>query len=77
MVTVRGFVTSITSENETVDLQKIEPGQEFELNFNIDTFKNIGQGLVSLTGQLEYDTNILEKISITGQNELQQVVDME
>ena len=68
VVTVRGFVTSITSENETVDLQKIEPGQEFELNFNIDTFKNIGQGLVSLTGQLEYDTNILEKISITGQN---------
>ncbi len=68
VVTVRGFVTSITSENETIDLQKIEPGQEFELNFNIDTFKNIGQGLVSLTGQLEYDTNILEKISITGQN---------
>ena len=67
-VTVRGFVTSITSTDETVDIQKIEPGQEFELNFNIDTFKNIGKGLVSLTGQLEYDSNILEKISITEQN---------
>lgn len=67
-VTVRGFVTSITSANESVDIQKIEPGQEFELNFNIDNFKNIGKGLISLTGQLEYDTNILEKISITGQN---------
>ena len=68
VVTIRGFITSVTSANETVDMQKIEPGQEFELNFNIDTFKNIGKGLVSLTGQLEYDSSILEKISITGQN---------
>ena len=67
-VTVRGFATSITSANETVDIHKIEPGEEFELNFNIDNFKNIGKGLISLTGQLEYDTNILEKISITGKN---------
>lgn len=68
VVTVRGFVTSITSADETVDIQKIEPGQEFELNFNIDMFKNIGQGLISLAGQLEYDSDILEKISITEQN---------
>ena len=68
VVTVRGFVTSITSTDETVDIQKVEPGQEFELNFNIDMFKNIGQGLISLAGQLEYDSDILEKISITGQN---------
>ncbi len=68
MVTMRGFVTSITSANETVDIQKIKPGQEFELNFNIDTLKNIGKGLVSLTGQLEYDANVLERISMTEQN---------
>ena len=68
VVTVRGFVTSITSTDETVDIQKVEPGQEFELNFNIDMFKNIGQGLISLAGQLEYDSDILEKISITEQN---------
>ncbi len=68
VVDIRGFVTSITSANEAQDIQKIEPGQEFELNFNIDSFNNIGQGLVSLTGQLEYDSNVLERISITQQN---------
>ena len=67
-VSIRGFITTITSVDETIDMGKIEPGQEFELNFNIDTFKNIGKGLISLTGQLEYDSNILEKIDITGQN---------
>ncbi len=35
------------------------------MNFNIDIFKNIGKGLISLTGQLEYNANVLERVSIT------------
>lgn len=67
-VTVRGFGISIVSKDETVDLEKLEPGTEFEVNVNIDNMTNIGKGIISLTGQLEYDTNILERISVTGAN---------
>ncbi len=67
-VTIRGFAATITSTNENVDIQKLEPGSEFEVSVNINNFVNIQEGLISLAGQLEYDTNILEKVSITGQN---------
>ncbi len=67
-VTVRGFGISIVSADETVDLSKLEPGTEFEVNFNIDNVKNLGKGIISLTGQLEYNKDILDRISITGKN---------
>ncbi|MCI8384066.1 MAG: hypothetical protein HFJ33_04290, partial [Clostridia bacterium] len=67
-VSVRGFGISIVSADETVDLSKLEPGTEFDVNINIDNIKNIGKGIISLTGQLEYNKNILDRISITGKN---------
>lgn len=67
-VTVRGFGISIESADQTVDLQKLEPGTEFEVNVNINNMKNIGKGILSLTGQLEYNKELLERISITGKN---------
>lgn len=59
---------SITGVEETVDLQKLEPGTEFEVSVNIANLSNIGKGIISLTGQLEYDANLLERKSITGKN---------
>ena len=67
-VTVRGFELSMVSTNSTVDLQKLEPGTEFDVNININNLKNVGKGLISLTGQFEYDSNILERKSITPKN---------
>lgn len=67
-VTVRGFGLSMVSTNSAVDLQKLEPGKEFEINVNIDNLKNVGKGLISLTGQLEYDSNLLERKDITVKN---------
>ncbi len=67
-VSVRGFGVSIVSTDEAVDLSKLEPGTEFEVNVNIDNVNNLGKGIISLTGQLEYNKNILDRISITGKN---------
>lgn len=63
--TERSFAVSIVSVNPN---KRIEPGTEFEVNVNVNNFRNIGKGIISLTGQLEYDKNILERISITGKN---------
>lgn len=65
---VPSFETSIEKVNASQET--IEPGEEFEVNMKIDDFQNIEQGLISLGGQLEYDTNVLEKVEIT-QNESQ------
>jgi len=65
---VRGFDATIESTDKNVNLQELEPGDEFEVSLNINNFSNIGNGLVSLMGQLEYNADILERISITGQN---------
>ncbi len=61
VVTTTGFETSI----EKVSDKTIYPGDEFEVDVNIGNFSNIEKGLISLGGQLEYDTNILERIDIT------------
>lgn len=58
------FSTSIIKSEEKV----IYPGDEFSVNVNIHNLKNIDKGLIALGGQLEYDTNVLERIDITGQN---------
>ncbi len=65
---VRGFDATIKATDKNVNLQKLEPGDEFEVSLAINNFNNIGNGLVSLMGQLEYNADILERISITGQN---------
>ena len=58
-VTVRGFELSMVSTNSTVDLH---------VNININNLKNVGKGLISLTGQFEYDSNLLERKAITPKN---------
>ncbi len=57
-VTVVGasFDTTITKITEG----EINPGKEFEVSVNINNFENINKGLLSLTAQLEYDSNILD-----------------
>ena len=55
-----GFSTSITKVSE----DSIYPGNEFEVSVNVNNFENIEKGLIALTGQLEYDKNVLERISI-------------
>ena len=58
------FSTSIVkSENKT-----IHPGDEFSVDVNIHDLKNIDRGLIAIGGQLDYDTNVLERIDITSQN---------
>ncbi len=59
-----GFSTSI----ENVEEKTIYPGDEFEVNVKIQDFENVGNGLVSIGGQLEYDTNVLEIVQIESQN---------
>ena len=57
------FDTEIVAANNKVN--ELYAGDEFEVNVNIKNFTNIEKGLISLVGQLEYDTNVLEKVSIT------------
>ena len=66
--TNRRYEISIVPSNENIDLGKLEPGNEFELNVNIGNLENIGEGIVALMGQLEYDVNILERLEVSGQN---------
>ena len=68
IVTVRGFEISMEASDLATDLQKIKPGEEFEIAIKMNNFTNIGEGLVSLTGQLEYDANLLTLGEITPQN---------
>lgn len=66
VVTVRGFDVTLRYSDETIT--ELEPGDTFEVIARIGNFSNIENGLLSIKGQLEYDTNVLEKISISGEN---------
>lgn len=66
--TNRGYEISIVPSNADINLGRLEPGNEFELNVNIGNLVNIGEGIVALMGQLEYDANILERLEVSGQN---------
>ena len=67
-IIIRSFDVNIVSGSEEINLNELQPGDEFELNANVSNLRNINFGLTSLTGQLEYDSDILERISMTGQN---------
>ena len=67
-VTISSFEVSIELTDSNINAEELKPGQEFEVKVSTNNFKNIGNGLISLTGQLEYDTNILERIDVNGQN---------
>lgn len=62
--TTPSFSTTITKTDD----KTIYPGVEFSVNVNIHDLKNIERGLIAIGGQLEYDSNVLEKIDITTQN---------
>lgn len=67
-VTVRSFDVGIANANSSVNLKKLHAGDEFELNINIDKIDNVTAGFITMLGKLEYDTSILERIDVTGQN---------
>ncbi len=67
-VTISSVNASMKLANEDINKEELKPGQEFEVKVSVNDFKNIGKGLISLMGQLEYDTNILERIDVDGQN---------
>ena len=58
--TTASFATVIEKTTETA----IHPGDEVELNVKIQNLKNIKEGLIALTGQLEYDNSVLENLTI-------------
>lgn len=67
-VTISSFEVSMELTDSNINVEELKPGQEFEMKVSTNNFKNIGNGLISLTGQLEYDTNIFERIDVKGQN---------
>ncbi len=60
VVSIASFTTSIEKANNDT----IYAGDEFEVNVGIDNFKNIDKGIITFSGQLEYDKNVLDKIEI-------------
>lgn len=65
-VTVRGFDANLRYSDETIT--ELEPGDTFEVIAKIGNFANIENGLLSVKGELEYDTNILERVEVSGIN---------
>lgn len=58
-----GFGTSLSIADSTAD-KVLYAGEEFEVDFDISGLDTIEKGLIALGGQLEYDSNVLEKIEI-------------
>ncbi len=46
----------------------LNPGDEFEIDIRINKMKNIQNGLLAIMGQLEYNSQDLELLEITGKN---------
>ena len=59
-VVVRSFDTTITPQDTNLNLQELNPGDEFSLDIAIGNFKNMQKGLYAIEGQLEYNKDILE-----------------
>ena len=62
--TTPSFATSI----EKVSDQPVYSGDEMEVSVKVHDLTAIDKGLITLGGKLEYDKNVLEKISIESQN---------
>lgn len=58
------FTTSV----EKTSTEEVYPGSEFEVSVGIHDFKTIENGVVVVSGQLDYDKNVLEKVSLEEQN---------
>ena len=57
------FEVNLKSSKDTLN-----PGDIFEINFEIDNLQNIGEGLIVIGGQLEFDQEVLEIVKITSEN---------
>lgn len=64
--TIPTFRTSMT---KTSLEENLYPGSEFEVTARIHDLETIENGLVIISGQIEYDESILEKISMEAQND--------
>lgn len=59
-----------TQNNATFEMelktqkQTLKPGEQFEVSANIKNLANVEKGIISLTGQLEYEKDILEVIDV-------------
>ena len=60
------FEVNIASTNTAINLQKLEPGTEFELKFSMTNLQNVEKGIVAMLAQLEYNKDVLDRIEITG-----------
>lgn len=58
---------------QMVQEKVLHPADEFEVNVKIADFQNIEKGLISLSGQLEYDTNVLEMLKITEESQWSEI----
>ncbi len=62
-VSVKETVNSkFDTKISNVDTEEIYPGKEFEVSVSIENFENVEKGLNCLTGQLEYDADVLELV---------------
>lgn len=61
-------VPSFTATVSKVGTETIYPNSEFEVKVSISDFQNIHEGLVIAGGELKYDTDVLELVSLTGIN---------
>lgn len=48
---------------------KLNPGDEFDIIFNVRNIKNVEKGLIAMAGKFEYNKDVLELVSITGEND--------
>ena len=64
-VTMVGFNATMSI---TGDVTELYPGDEFEVELSLNDVATIENGLIAIGGQLEYDANVLEKISIGAEN---------
>ncbi len=63
-VTVSNIPTFGTTIRKTSSEEAIYPGTEFEVSVGIHDLATIEDGVVILRGQLDYDKDVLEKVSI-------------
>lgn len=61
--TVSSFATTMDTQDTDLKL-----GSTFEVNASINNYKNISKGLMAISGQIEYDENVLEIVSMKGKS---------
>ena len=67
--------TNLTAEENTIkaDAQTLKQGEEFEVTFSIDEFQNVGQGVNTVGGVLNYDKSKLQYLGTSVPAEAEQL----